>query len=237
MRRAAHAAVAGAACVIAISACGGGGSSGGKTVPKDNGLAAKSAQEILDAAKNAARQKATVHAAGTHVESGDTEALTMDLDSAHDAAGGFLTINGDRIDVRRVGTQIYVKASKSFLETQAGLNAAQSTLAADKWLKTTTSNTDFAAFIDFTSIDELLKPTGAVTKGTESVVNGQKVIGLVDSKGTADEGTLYISTTGDPLPASIVAGGSGSGTTTFTNWGASLNIVAPADAIDLSQLG
>jgi hypothetical protein len=221
-------------CALAVSACGSGGGSGGGS--KDNGVSAKTADDILAAAKAAADSKGTVHASGKHVESGDSVALDMRIDQTRDSAVGYIAINGDRVDIVRIGANIYVKSSPQFL-TKQGATAAEAQLVGNKWLKTTTSNKDFADFKDFTSIDSFLEPQGDVTKGSKSTVDGQKVIALIDSKGTADEGTLFIATTGDPLPVEIVSGKDSSDALKFTDFGTAVTVTAPPGALDIDQLG
>jgi len=231
VRRSQMALVVGGVGAVVLAGCGG-GSSG----PKDNGVSAKTAQQILDAATAAVASKGTVHAAGSRSAGGQTVSLDVHLDSTHDSATGFVTVNGDRLDLVRIGTTLYIKASPSLLQKQ-GATAAQASLLGNKWLKSTTTSANFAVIADFTSANALIKPSGTIAKGATSTVDGQKVIALHDEKDGSDVGTLYVRTTGDPLPVEITAAGSASGALKFSDFGVAVNATAPAGALDLSQLG
>jgi hypothetical protein len=96
------------------------------------------------------------------------------------------------------------------------------------------SLTDKSSFID-----SALATSAGVTKGAAKTVNGTPVIGLTikDSSGGS---TLYVATTGQPVPieAAPEAGGADSGTIDFLDYGAPVDVQAPAadQTVDVSAL-
>jgi hypothetical protein len=211
---------------VLAAGCGGGSSS--------NGVAAKSASQILADAKAAARKASSVHYHGSITESGTP--LAVDIRISGSAGGtGSMTIQGSKVEVIRVGDKAYLKGSQAFYTQVAG--AAAAALLKGKWLMGSATSGDLAslaALTDMTQLfDQALKPDGTISKGKETTIDGQKVIGLTSSNG----GTLYIATTGEPYPVEIEQGkGSSTGTIHFDEWNKKVEVKAPADAVDISKL-
>jgi hypothetical protein len=99
------------------------------------------------------------------------------------------------------------------------------------------STPNFAQLIELSDlhafVTQALKPEGAVTKGAEKTVGGQKAIELKSSKG----GSLFVATSGKPYPVEFVGGGASSGTLTLSDWGAAKAPSAPKSSIDINALG
>ena len=53
---------------------------------------------------------------------------------------------------------------------------------------------------------------------------------------TSRGGTLYVATTGPPYPVAVTKAGTSSGRVLFTNWNAPVSVLAPTNAIDITQL-
>lgn len=214
------------ALAVAIAGCGG-GSSG-------NGIADKSPTEILAATKAAADSASSVHVSGSLVSGGTPITLDMNL-IAGKGGRGQISENGLAFELIEVGNTVYIKGSPAFYKQIGGTAAVQ--LLAGKWLKAAATSSDFASISQLTNLRQLIDQTladhGALTKGSTTTVNGQKVVGVTDkSKG----GTLYIAATGKPYPVEISKSGSGSGSITFDRWNESVTLAAPANAIDIAQL-
>jgi hypothetical protein len=141
---------------------------------------------------------------------------------------------GATLDIISTGTKVYVKGDKAFWDSQAGEGAYE--LIGDKWVAST-SDKDLESFKDFTdfttAVSQMLTPSGTLSKTEPSTVDGQAVIGLQDG----EKGTLWVATTGDPLPLKIDGGSEGG--VTFSDWGATVTITEPAaaDVLDPSQIG
>lgn len=228
---------AGALAVLVLATgCGASGGSGGSSAstPAGNGVASKSAQEILAAATTAAKAQSSVHIAG--VDTTGTDKTELDLSLAKGVgATGTITMGGNKIQLITTTDSVYMKADKAFW-TQFG-SAAAAAVIGDRWVKASSTNASFkdlASLGDFaSSLDQYLKPTSTITKGEEKTVDGVPAIGLTDG-----EGTLWVATSGDPLPVRIEPKATGNGGMAFTAWGAPVTITPPAakDTLDLSAI-
>jgi hypothetical protein len=231
-----------------LAACGGGSSptvAGGSTAPPsattaaDNGVANLPATAILTRAQDALRRATSVHIKGGGFSQGEQFALDMRL--GPDRATGTVTTNGQPIELRRVSSTLYIKSSPAFWQTLGGAAAAE--LMKGRYLKVPTTNPEFAEVVGFTdlkkSVNDLLTPSGTVTKGNRKTIRGMEAIGLVDS--SKDGGTLYIATHGEPYPLSIVASGKtdDSGSLDFLEYGVPVTVQAPPEdqVVDVSKLG
>src|SRR5436309_10603455 len=91
-----------AAVLLAVALAGCGSSSSG------NGVASKSADQIIAAAKAAAVGAATVHIAGSIVSEGKPLAIDMRLVKGKGGSGR-ITLEGVSIDLVRVAGSVYIK--------------------------------------------------------------------------------------------------------------------------------
>ncbi len=213
--------------ILALAGCGSSSSSG-------NGVASKSASEILAASKAAADSASSVHVSGSLKSNGTPITLDLSLASGHGGRGqisqGSLSFN-----LIVVGDTIYLKGSPAFYSHFGGSAAAQ--LFQGKWLKAPVSGGELGSLAGLTNLTQLLSQTlashGTLVKGPTSTVAGTPVIELHD---TSDNGSLFVATTGKPYPIQIVKHGSETGQITFTDWNHPVSLSAPSGAIDLSQL-
>lgn len=219
--------------LLTVTACGSTSTGGSSTEAAGNGVADKSAEEILTAAEAAALAQGSVHIVGTVTQGADDMGLDLAVEKGGKAVGS-VSMSGATLQIISTGTKVYAQGDKAFWDTQAGEGAAE--LIGDKWV-VATAGTELAQFESFTNFDtfvsQLLTPSGTVTKGETSTVDGTPAIGLKDG----DKGTLWIATTGDPLPLWIDGGAEGS--LKFSDWGETVTITEPdaADVLDPSQLG
>jgi hypothetical protein len=214
--------------LVFLGACGGGES--------DNGVADLSADAALGKVKAAVKDVKSVHIAGTIAQQG--QSFDLDVHSARGKGQGTLTINGGEMEVRLVDGTTYVKAEASTFE-KLGAPAAQAQIIGGKWLKSGGATSQFAAFGQFLDLDQvfdsLLEPEGDIEKGDETEINGDAAIALIDKADSG--GTLYIATTGDPVPLRISKSGSGGGQIDFTEYDADVTVAVPDGALDISQFG
>jgi hypothetical protein len=216
------------ATTAALAGCGGGSGSG-------NGEADKSASQILADARRAATKAGAVHVTGTILDSGTR--LKLNLHAGAGTGSGTITFRGSPIEVVRIGTTLYMKAPASFY-TNTGADKATASLLDGKWLKASATQKDFAELAQLTRLKDLLalttKPDGKISKGSESTVDGAKVIELKDDEG----GSLFIATTGSPYPIALRGKDkTSSGNVHFTEWGETVDAKAPKGAVDLGQIG
>ena len=110
--------------------------------------------------------------------------------------------------VRLLDQAIYFKADRDFWVEAANAEAAE--LFSGKWVKGTTSDSNFAGFTEFTDKDKFLEELlerdgddGTLTRVKGRTVDGQKTVGLAE-KGTEDPGTLYVAASDKPYPLLVV---------------------------------
>ena len=213
---------------LLISGCGG-GSSG-------NGIDKLSASDALAKVKTATADVTSVHVRGTIQQSG--KPLTLDVEVGSSSAQGSVGVGGGTMDLRFVDGVTYFRGDSKVFEA-FGANAAQASLAANRWIKDTGSSGpagSFAAFLNKKKLfDALLTPQGTIKTGGSSSVNGTKALILVDS--SAEGGKLYVAETGDALPLRIERTGDNGGRVDFLDYNADVEVDAPSGALDISQLG
>jgi hypothetical protein len=215
-----------AAGLLALAGCGGSSS---------NGVASKSAGEILSEAVAAAKGASSVHMSGSVTSGGQSIAVDFQLAKGRGATGS-MTIKGVKADLVLVGDKVYMKGSAQFWSRLGGAQgAAVAQLLKDKWIVAPASG-QFASLAQITDVNALMtqlsKDHGTLSKGAETKVGGEKVIAVRSSKG----GTLYVATTGKPYPVQLSRSGSAGGKISFDKWGASVKLEAPKAAVDLSKI-
>jgi len=195
---------------LLLAGCGlGGGTQGGG----DNGVAAKSAQEILTEAGAALKAAQSVHLKGTIKQ--DDETIRVDLRLSRDAAQGSVVYGPDRsLELIRVGGKLYQSAS-----TIAG---------PQPWEIVPASEQDsLGAFLDLGRIaDQMLKPEGTLSKGKTTTIAGQLAIALRGS-----ESVLYVATTGTPYPLRVADSGSQDTALDFLDYSTPVVVTPPRDAV------
>jgi hypothetical protein len=195
----------------------------------DNGVASKSPQEIL-----AASMAAVAKASSVTIRSQNSQGpLTLSLGLKLTRGGGQAAITGlgASDEVIRIGDTLYTKGSGlSTLYKKLGISKA---VPPASWVKLPTTG-QLASLTDITElvseVGRIITPSGSVTKGPATVLEGQPVIEL-KTEGKLYKGSLYVKSTGEPYPVKLVKHGSETGTTTFTGWNSTPAPVAPARTI------
>ncbi len=207
---------------LAVFVAGCGGSS-------SNGVASKSATEILAASKAAATSATSVHVVSK--ASQGPLVLTSDLELASNGGRAQISLLGLSFEVLRIGDTLYAKGNPAFYKRLGG---AAAKVPAGTWLKAPASGVQLAqlaAFADLRGeLGRLVTSSVPVVKGVSTTVNGQPVIEL---KQTAKlySGALFIATTGKPYPVQLVKHGRETGQTTFSGWNEPVTLSAPANAV------
>jgi hypothetical protein len=209
---------------MAVSGCG----------SSDNGVASKSAAEILTATKAAAQSASSVHLA-TRSRVGKAKA-TLEASLARDQGQARTSFLGMAIEVIRIGDSFYVKGNRVFdaqLERGLGVKVPHG-----EWLKGSASG-PLAQFGSLANIKNelplILGGQGAVRKGAATKINGQPAIELKQAH-KLFTAILYVATTGKPYPILRRTTGHQSGQTTFTGWNDPVSATPPSNAVDISQL-
>ena len=188
-----------------LSGCGGADAepdskSGTKSSTAAKPLAGLSAKQILDKSLAAGRTAGSVHYVGDVV----SENLSLDIRTSIDGdAEG--TVSGDgagTVELRRVGSRIYLKGDREFWTVSAGKNVAP--LLVGKWFRDDVTDAQFGELGDLLSmddfIDQLDEAGGTLTIVEGKDVDGQETVGIHDDGGAkGEEGTAYIANAAEPL--------------------------------------
>lgn len=223
----APAAVAAVLAAAALSACG--GSSG-------NGVASKSASDIVKAASNATTHAKSVHVAGSITTSGVPLNLDLSLVSGHGGRGQ-VSKGGLAFRVLDVGQTVYLYGTPSFWQRYA--NAAAAAKIAGRWVKAPASG-PLASLASLTDMQRLMssllgghgKP---LTKGPTSTLNGQQVVEVSDKTGSGI--SYYVATSGPPYLVEIKRQGTSTWKMVFDRYNQAVSLSPPANVVPLSQLG
>ncbi len=222
---------------------GGGGTDGGGTpggapasaAPTDNGVAALDPKAIVDKAVGALGSAKSFTLKGDITT--DSQKIGLDVKVSGSDVLGTMTLDGARVELLRVGGQMFIRPDEKFwTQTVGDAGATMVQLMGDKWAKLSSKDADFQEFFQIAEPAELLKPEGTLSKGATKTVNGVEAIGIVEAG--ADGGTLYVATTGEPYPV-LVEGPAGQGQLAFGDFGATFDDIkapAAADVIDLDKL-
>jgi hypothetical protein len=225
--------------MIGVAGCGGSGSTSTPSTATValNGENLKTPAQILADVRAATATATSVHVAGTVPQGASPIVLDLNVSNSQTATGS-MQINGQPIDVIRIGTTVYFKAPTAFYSAQ-GVSAAGANLLGGRWVKVPASmatSSSYASFFALTDLHtltgSLLAPTGPVTTAGQGTVQGTKVIYLAD--GT--KGKLAVSLQGKPYPLQVTPAKGSSGQVSFS-WDAPVSVSAPAGAVDLSALG
>lgn len=223
------------------SKSGNGGTGTPTTTPApaltDNGVAALAPSEILSKAVAALQAASSVHIKGDVTNDGQKIGFDLTLTKTKDGVGT-LTMSGQTVQLTKIGTDVYMKADAAFWKQFAGDQGDLiATLLQGKYLKTSTSDTEFgsmASFFDFAEAIDL--KGGEATKGETKSINGINAISLKES-GSTSPSTLWIATQGEPYPLRL-EGPPGEGAIDFTDYNKPVTIpTPPADQVlDVSKL-
>jgi hypothetical protein len=232
---------AGLAVVLAVSlllALGGGPS---------NGLAGKSASEVLAATMIAARQRGSVHQLESDKPSGGG---TYDV-GANEGKQTISDGNEGSATLLVLPGMAYLKADASFLQNQLGTSIASASQYAQHWISFQPSYanwTELVAGDTFASALTDATPVGKLSLTAVRTVDGQNVVGVsgdvaADLLPTGARGSevLYVSIVAPYLPVELVTSGtfqgqSVSSTLTFSDWGERISVAAPSGATPSSAL-
>jgi hypothetical protein len=201
----------------------------------DNGVASKSASEILAASIAAAKSASSVRLTTSSSGLGTTK-LTLNASLAREKGQARLSFLGIVVEAIRLDDTLYIKgnaASDARLESVMGVKIPPGT-----WLKGPSSGVlaQVGSFADMTKELPLILSRGSgLSKGATAKFDGQSAIAL---KETAKlyTGTLYVATTGEPYPIKLIKHGRETGQTTFSGWNDPVSVSAPANAVEISQL-
>ncbi|WP_436777226.1 hypothetical protein [Yinghuangia sp. YIM S09857] len=168
------------------------------------GLAGEPTDVILDQARTAAKNATAVHITGTWVT--QQVEYQIDMRIKTDGATGEIVSTGTRIELLRVGVDLFVRGDESLYQPRDGRQdpdaAASAEVLRDKFVKVPPDDPAFARLSGFTQLhpllDELFRLEGKVKKDGRKNVRGVETLALAANKGRGGE--LYVSLGGKPYP-------------------------------------
>jgi hypothetical protein len=209
-RRSGTTALAVAVSAVALTACGGGGSG------SDNGVAAKSPDQILAAAIASAKSAGSLRVKGDN-------AVDDIVIARGQGSSGDISASGERVRLVVTPGTAYLNANRTFWQKVQPAALA----LAGHWVRlpgagAAVAQLKYVTFAGFLSA--LASERGKVTKGPTTTVSGEKAITLKIASG----GDLYVATTGKPYL--VGSRGGQLGTTYISQWGHSFTITPPSGA-------
>jgi hypothetical protein len=153
----------------------------------------------------------------------------------------------EHMTVILVGSTGYINGNTTALTDVIGLSKTASKKYAGKWVSFSAAKqqyTDLTAGLLDSQVSGELKMSGPYHYGKTKTINGKSATAIVgkvsDDSGNSVASTLYVATSGTPLPLEQTTGPSGkgtiSGTVEFTKWGQTVAQKAPAHSISVTKL-
>lgn len=215
----------------------------------NGGLSGKTPNQVLATTVAAATAKGSVHLATTN-SNGATGGGTYDIRASE---GRQTVYDGGQgsADLLVLPGSAYVKGDEPFLENSFGLSASSASQYAGKWISFAPSDPGYQQIVAGDTLASALTestPTGSLTLTPTRTIDAQSVVGLSgglprdDLQGGAKGSqVLYVSTAAPYLPVEVVTKGSldgqsGTTTVTFSRWGETISIAAPAGATPASSI-
>jgi len=194
-------------------------------------LDGKTGQEVAEAAAAALEEAGSVDVTGTMSTQGQEGEVDLHLQG--DDAIGTLTLAGSEIQLLNVDGTAYLQAPPDFWSS-FGLPAEAAAQFEGQWVIVPAEVG--AAFSEFSLagfVDELRNPDGEVKEDvTEGEVDGEDVVVVEQEDGSS----LKVANSDPTVPLELTNNGDSSGTVTFSGFGETEDITAPADALDLTEV-
>jgi hypothetical protein len=201
--------------------------------PATNGVAALTADEILQRAKDAAKKAKTFRAAGTTPDDGGSIKVDLRVDGAEFSAT--MPEGAANMELLAVGGKKYFRANEPFwvMTTDAKQGKTLATSFGSRWIAGAEDDASFNSLFSVGALDEMLAPTGTMSKGAEKEIEGVPAIGLKDA-GDVDS-LLWIATTGEPYPVRM--DGKGDAKLVFSGFGAPVTGITQPPAAQIVFIG
>ena len=197
-----------------------------------NGVANKSANQIVTTASSAMNRASSFTYGGTTRSNGVSTGLKASLNSAGDGQGT-LTSSGQPVKLIKIGNTLYVSSTTAFWTKNLGASAGQT--LGTKWVAASSTDSNYAGIADLFQASQitgqfLSTASTTYTKGKTGTINGQPVVAVVAKSG-ATVNTIYVATTGKAYVIKITSPGKNGGILNFTNYNKPVNPTAPPNPI------
>jgi hypothetical protein len=249
-RRAAAAALAGAAILGTATACSSAGSPVAAVTPAAAGstasasaqggaLAGLSADEIARRATADLKVVKSVHVKGSVRSSGQN--ITMNLTLGTQGCTGTMGIKGEgSFILLKIGTSLWIKPDDAFWKHAAGSAGSDAVdLFSGNYIKTSAKGSSLSPVGDLCNPAKFATSFGGnmtgMSKGTTSTIAGQPALQIKD---TADPASAYVTVAARPQFLRLDGGGS-NGRLDFTRYNAPLHLTPPpaGQVLDGAKIG
>jgi hypothetical protein len=181
----------------------------------------------------AIRRAGSFHLHATTTQDNQTAVFVQDVGRSQGIQE--ITIGKQRATIIVIGAVAYLRANRLALLRFIGFPASVADRLHDRWVSfvpTDSPYTDIAASVTLDSALNEIAINGAITMTPEMVVLGRRVVGLHGNGLMNGAETLYVPTTGTPLPVQEILSVRGSSETiVFSRWGETVTVKKPTDVI------
>jgi hypothetical protein len=210
---------------------------------KSASLSAMSALELWAESKANADVAKSVHVAARYRDGRTRVATNLKMTDAGKVFGT-VTFNGDKVNLRRLGRTLYLKAGTKYWTRTAG--AAAANVRADRWVKVKQgSSSAVEPFFRLTDMDLVVSDLMSLSVAEQAAlklvpgipIGERRTIGLADELTTDDSQfqKLYVSATAPAMPLNFVVGSGATRSMKFRSWNKRFDVVAPRGALDLTR--
>jgi hypothetical protein len=230
--RAAHAALIAAAVTAGVAACG-------SSAPVDP-LASLSANQIVTKTMTDLKAASSVRFSGTVNESGQTISIALTATDSGECRGTITEPTTGKISIVIAGPTIWIKIPAQFWTSQGITDPAEASELGGKYISLPSNSSqvgDFSQVCSPSGIASIFKGKDSLKKGTETTIDGQKVLAIKD---TTKGSVAYVTDTAAPQVIRITGGGGEKGDfLSFAGYGDRVLITAPPsnEVLNGSKLG
>jgi hypothetical protein len=204
--------------------------------------ASQTASQELQTAFAAANQEGSVRIS-VHFFSGNTTGQ-LQQDTGQNSGVQTVAIGKERISIALIKGVAYFTGNAIGLAKYFGLPQTLAKSLAGRWISVSPTDSGYQSVINGLTLSSAMTevtPTGAVSLGKPSKVNGKSTVSVVGlSSGGATRITLFIAASGKPLPVEAASSGTSkvrSGEIiTFSRWGEKVRLPQPTRVIPVSSL-
>jgi hypothetical protein len=217
------------------------------TSPSSSGtpLAGQPAGQIMAEALRAVRAAGSVHVVA-HTTSGSKAVTFTDDISATAGRELITTYGGGRATFLLIAGVGYLRGNAAALENYYGFPASVADQVNGRWIsfrhgdqgyQQLTSQLRFPFFLEEISLEAPLARHGSSLVADQPAVGVHGTVSAASGAPPGSMATLYVASTGRPLPLSIIDDIPGTRShATFSNWGETVQLAPPANSIPGSSL-
>ena len=166
--------------------------------PTSTGIADRRAADIVMAAQINVALAGSVHVSG-HIHTTTGKFVEYDFRiHGHDGMAT-RTTDGVLLTVIKSGDHMFIRGDRTYWTSVGGPRAAK--IMNGRYLRVPADDQNYAMYLDYFNAGNLIAPTGTLTRGDVTMVNGFSVVPIVEA-GPVNS-TLYVATRGTPLPLRI----------------------------------